>query len=155
MAKVGRWDNTIFPRKWRQQRSYQTECFFLHTDHKLKATWWANKGGDHHYSKQLTGILPINWIDNLLICKAQDGKGHGRRFDMGEKPSGVDKPVSRPGKTSIEDVTVQYVKEVKSPYCIRGKVGETRTMPRNRAERLEAKGKVKIISEVQECQIQM
>ena len=35
--------------------------------------------------KQLTKILPINWIENVLICKAQEGKGHGRKCDRGGK----------------------------------------------------------------------
>jgi len=85
VAKVSRWNKTIWPKNWGTQKSYQTECFFLHTDHKLKAQWWGNSGGDHHYSKQLTKTLPINWIENLMICKAQEGKGHGAKKDKGGK----------------------------------------------------------------------
>lgn len=81
VARVERWNGTIWPKHWESQKSFQTECFFLHTDHRLKAKWWGNKGGDHHYSKQLTKVLPINWIDKLKICKAQEGKGHGKRKD--------------------------------------------------------------------------
>jgi glycosyltransferase involved in cell wall biosynthesis len=83
VARVIRWNNKIFPEKWGVQKSYQTECFITHTDHKNKARWWGNKGGDHFYSKQLTRILPINWIENLIVCKAQEGKGHGKRLDSG------------------------------------------------------------------------
>lgn len=86
VARVERWNGTIWPKHWQGQKSFQTECFLLHTEHRLKAKWWGNKGGDHHYSKQLTRILPINWIDKLLICKAQEGKGHGRKLDQGGKP---------------------------------------------------------------------
>jgi hypothetical protein len=85
VAKVVRWDGVVFPKNWGFQKSYQTECFFIHTDHKRKGKWWGGKGGDHHYSKQLTKVLPINWIDKLLICKAQEGKGHGKRLDKGGK----------------------------------------------------------------------
>lgn len=83
VGHVIRWNNTIWPRNWKEQKSYQTECFFLHTDHRLKAKWWGHRGGDHNYSKQLTKILEINWIDNLIICRAQEGKGNGKKLDKG------------------------------------------------------------------------
>lgn len=83
IAHVMRWDNKIFPDNWGKiDKGFQTECFFLHTDHKLKARWWANKGDDGYYSKQLLKVMPVNWIENLLVCKAQTGKGHGRREDL-------------------------------------------------------------------------
>jgi hypothetical protein len=85
VARVERWDGVIFPSKWGEQNTFQTEIFFIHTDHSHKAKWWGNKGGDHYYSKQLTRIMPINWIDNLITVKAQEGKGHGYRFDKGSK----------------------------------------------------------------------
>ena len=79
VGRVERWNGTIWPRGWKTQRSFQTECFFVHASHKMKANWWGHKGGDHYYSKQLTKKLPIHWIDNLIICKAQEGKGHGKK----------------------------------------------------------------------------
>jgi glycosyltransferase involved in cell wall biosynthesis len=86
VCHVMRWNNKIFPEKWLVQKSFQTECFIVHTDYGRKAKWWSNKGGDHYYSKQLTQILPINWIENILICKIQEGlKGHGNRYDAGFK----------------------------------------------------------------------
>jgi hypothetical protein len=85
VARVIRWNGVVFPKEWKVQKSYQTECFFLHTDHKHKAKWWGNLGGDHHYSKQLTRIMPINWIENLTICRAQEGKGRGKRLDVDGK----------------------------------------------------------------------
>jgi hypothetical protein len=85
IARVVRWNGVVFPKDWGKQCSYQTECFFLHTDHKSKAKWWAHLGGDHDYSKKLTRILPQNWIDNLTVCRAQTGKGHGRRLDINGK----------------------------------------------------------------------
>ena len=72
----------IFP----EQRTFQTECFFLHTDHKRKAQWWPNLGGDHDYSGKLTRVLPINWIDGITIAQAQERKGCGERLDAGNKP---------------------------------------------------------------------
>lgn len=81
VAHVRRWNNTVWPKHWGTQISYQTECFFLHTDHKHKAKWPGNRNGDHYYSKQLTKILPINWIDELTACKAQSGKGNGKKLD--------------------------------------------------------------------------
>lgn len=83
VARVIRWNETIWPKKWGEQKSYQTECFLLHTDHKAKAQWWAHLGGDHDYSRKLTKVLPINWIDNLIVCRAQEGKGHGKKLDEG------------------------------------------------------------------------
>ena len=85
VGRVTRWNGVIFPSQWGKQKSFQTEIFFLHADHKKKAKWWGNKGGDHHYTKQLTRVLPINWIDNLMICVAQEGKGHGKKIDKGNK----------------------------------------------------------------------
>lgn len=82
VCRVVRWNGKVVPEKWGVQRSYQTECFMVHTDHKKKAKWWANLGGDHDYSKKLTRVLPINWIENLIVCRAQTGKGHGRRLDV-------------------------------------------------------------------------
>lgn len=81
VCHVMRWNNKIFPEKWGEQKSFQTECFFIHTDYVNKAKWWANKGGDHYYTRQLTEILPINWIENILLCRAQEGKGHGNKLD--------------------------------------------------------------------------
>lgn len=96
VGRVERWNGTIWPRNWGAQKSYQTECFFMHTDHKSRAKWWGHRGGDHHYSKQLTKVLPVNWIDDLLICKAQEGKGHGRKLDKGgTKPVFNIKPDSK------------------------------------------------------------
>ena len=148
IGHVIRWDNTIWPKTWGVQKSFQTECFFLHTDHKDKASWWANKGGDHYYTKQLTSQLPINWIDEIIIAKAQEGKGNGKRYDLGERPSiqNTNTP-ERPGNICFQDVLIEFLKEIKTPKALRGKVGEIKTMQRMRAERLESKGKVRILSE--------
>jgi glycosyltransferase involved in cell wall biosynthesis len=84
VTRVIRWEGTVWPKKWRTQRSFQTECFFLHTDHKKRSNWWANKGGDHYYSRKITNQLDINWIEGVPIVKAQEGKSHGRRIDLGQ-----------------------------------------------------------------------
>lgn len=81
VSRVIRWNEKIFPNHWMKQNSFQTECFLIHTDYKKKAKWWGNKGGDHHYSRQLTRVMPINWIDDLVVCRLQESKGHGKRLD--------------------------------------------------------------------------
>ncbi len=129
-----------FPDKWGSQKSYQTECFFLHTDHKGKAKWWGNRGGDHHYSKQLTRILPINWIENLLICKAQEAKGHGNKLDLGLKKAHrkLDWPADKP---------ICVLGLIKQPYGAkeeRIRQGELKYMPYEAAACLEKDGFVKI-----------
>ena len=55
VARVKRWNNKIFPASWGSAKSFQTECFFLHTDHKNLAQWWGNLGGDHDYSQKKIG----------------------------------------------------------------------------------------------------
>lgn len=83
VAHVKRWGNKIMPPEWGDARKgFQTECFFLHTDHKNKARWWGNKNGDGNYSLKLLKTMPVNWIENLLVCKAQEGKGFGNRTDL-------------------------------------------------------------------------
>jgi hypothetical protein len=146
VCHVQRWEGTIWPAKWGNQRSFQTECFFLHTDHKNKARWWANKGGDHHYTSQLTAQMQINWIDEIIMCKAQEGKGHGKRFDLGGRPNNPNlaKGPARPGSVCLQDVKAIFLKEIKTPSSLRGKPGDVKIMPRMRAERLAIKGKVRI-----------
>lgn len=130
----------IFPDKWGSQKSYQTECFFLHTDHKGKAKWWGNKGGDHYYSKQLTRILPINWIDNLIICQAQEAKGHGLKKDTGGKL--IKYAPSWPGDKMIPVVGLTRVNRGPRNEWIR--CGEVKHMKYEAAARLEKEKKVKI-----------
>ncbi|KPK95634.1 hypothetical protein AMJ80_04475 [bacterium SM23_31] len=139
IAKVKRWNNVIFPRHWGSQKSYQTECFFLHTDHRLKAKWWGNKGGDHNYSKQLTKILPINWIEKLLICEAQEGKGHGLKLDKGAKR--VQKP-DLPPDTKVAVLGLRKHMTGKRSDWI--KPGQIRYMSYGIASKLEKLEKVKI-----------
>ena len=140
IGRVQRWGSTVWPKTWGTQRSYQTECFFLHTDHKHKAKWWNKKGGDHHYSKQLTDQLPINWIDNLLIAKAQDGKGRGYRLDMGEE-----RVLRKRGRNDL--VAVKFLKRVRTPKECRGDAGEIKSLRMCRAMDLESRGRVIILDE--------
>jgi hypothetical protein len=139
IAKVKRWKNTVFPKKWKNQKSYQTECFMLHTDHRLKAKWWGNKGGDHYYSKQLTKILPINWIEDLIICEAQEGKGHGKKLDKGKKRT------PRPELPPDAKVTVlglrKHLRGKRSQWI---RMGQYKVMNYRLASQLEKEGKVKI-----------
>lgn len=85
VARADRGNGRIWPKTWKGQKVFQTECFMLHTKWRKLGKWWAKQGGDHYYTKQITKKLPINWIDNLIVCKAQEGKGKGRRLDKGEK----------------------------------------------------------------------
>ena len=81
MRKRGK--TVIFPKHWKNQLSFQTECFALWSDIAIKYKWWANKGGDHHYTRKITRKkTPIKWHD-ILATQAQEIKGHGRRYDAG------------------------------------------------------------------------
>jgi len=72
----------IIPENWKGSNiGYQTESFFLHTDHRDKARWKSNVAGDIDYSRQLTKIMPINWI-NTIACKTQVVKGMGEGSGM-------------------------------------------------------------------------
>lgn len=140
VGKVERWNGTVWPRKWGEQKSYQTECFFVHTDHRYKARWWGGKGGDHHYSKQLTKIMPVNWIEDLMICKAQEGKGHGRKLDKGGTRPDYSKAL-RP------DQKIPVIGLVRNRSGIRDErinQGELKRIKYEAALRLEAEGKIKI-----------
>lgn len=130
----------MFPDKWRIQKSYQTECFFLHTDHKKKAKWWGNLGGDHNYSKQLTRVLPINWIEKLVIAQAQERKGHGSKLDVGqEKP---DYSNAYPPSQKVPCLGFLPVRSSNREACI--KQGEFKLMRYDIAYALEQQGKIKI-----------
>lgn len=139
VARVKRWDNTIFPRRWGIQKSFQTECFFVYTDYRLKAKWWGNKNGDHNYSKQLTKILPINWIEDLIICKAQQGKGYGWKLDATGKTRHTKIYKSN---DLIPVMGLISVKKGKSKDWIRQ--GKLKMIPYERAIELEKQKKVKI-----------
>lgn len=138
IGHVVRWNGIKFPKQWRIQKSFQTECFFLHTDHKGKAKWWPNKGGDHDYSKKLTRILPINWIDDLIISKAQEGKGHGKKIDKGGRPA---KRVLPP-ETKVPVLFLR--RNMSGKRAQWGRQGEFKIMTFHEAESLERQGKVKI-----------
>ena len=139
VCRVIRWNGVVFPKDWGTQISYQTECFFLHTDHKRKAKWWGHLGGDHHYSKQLTRILPINWIDNLIICKAQTGKGRGKRLDKDGRflTKANIKPES---KISVLGI-IPYKRGHQKDWIRQGQV---KNIPFALASQLEKEGKIKI-----------
>jgi len=142
ICHVMRWNFEIFPKRWKDpQFGAQTECFMIHTKHKNLAQWWDNKGGDYDYSRKIQALLPSNFIDTIISCKPQEGKGNGKCNDLGRNAP------ERPGNICFQDVLIEFIKEIKTPKALRGKVGDVRTMQRMRAERLEAKGKVRILSE--------
>lgn len=82
VVKVERWDGIVFPKNWKKQRSFQTECFVARRALAKTAKWWSDKGGDHHYSKKLVQRASLEWHD-IKVVAAQEGKGHGRRVDVG------------------------------------------------------------------------
>jgi hypothetical protein len=139
VGRVERWNKTLWPKNWGYQKSFQTECFFMHTDYRFKSKWWGNKGGDHYYSKQLTKILPINWMDKLLICKAQEGKGHGRKLDKGGK---IVKHINIDPESKIPVLGLR--KNMSGPRAEWIKRSEMKYMRYETALRLEKLGKVKI-----------
>lgn len=86
----------VFPRGWGHQRSFQTECFMVHTSCSMLGRWPVNKGGDHTYTRSLTQYLPIVWVDGVIIARAQEGKGHGRRQDARGHQRCADLPPEQP-----------------------------------------------------------
>jgi len=80
-GKVTRWNGVVFPQS-RQQKGFQTEIFCTWSKVAKSAKWWSEKGGDHYYTKQLTKMHDIRFTD-VMIAKAQEGKGHGKRVDIG------------------------------------------------------------------------
>lgn len=140
VARVQRWNKTIWPKHWGSQRSFQTECFFMHTDYRHKAKWWGNRGGDHHYSKQLTKVLPTNWIENLIICKAQEGKGHGRKLDKGGVKVDYSKSYSPDKKVAVLGLNRHYI----GPRSQWFRQGQIVRLKYALALELEKQGKLKI-----------
>lgn len=137
--RVHRWNNSIYPMKWKAQKTFQTECFILHTSHKDIGRWWSRRGGDHYYTKQITDILPINWIDDIIVCRSQEGKGHGIRMDAGQM---IGNRMSGHAKSAFLPMTVLFIETVKFPNDARGKAGEIKNVPQYRAYQLEHRGKV-------------
>jgi glycosyltransferase involved in cell wall biosynthesis len=149
VGRSQRADGIIYPKNWKNQESFQTECFFLHTKHKNKATWWHNRAGDHNYSSQLTKILPINWIDNLIICTAQAGKGFGKRMDLDDQK----KFYRKGGKRSVcgargsraDYYFVHYLQDVKGDQRTQGSRGENRWIHKDYATILVGQGRIKVL----------
>jgi len=151
VARVQRWNKVIFPKEWGKQRGYQTECFFLHADHRGKARWWSKRGGDHNYSKQLTQKLKINWIDGIIICKAQMAKGRGLRYDLDQQVefkeytslNRISAADSRHEKRIL--VRVLFNERVFGRSVMRGLPGQVKKIPLRYAVKLEKTGSVKIL----------
>ena len=136
VCRVVRWNGTVHPAGWKKQKTFQTECFMIHTDHKNVGRWWSELGGDHNYTEQLTDKLPINWIENLIVCKAQEGKGHGKRLDK----NGKQKKTDITGRVSVFGIRANRT----GARFERIRQGEFKLMPIDAAEALEARGIVKI-----------
>lgn len=112
IGKVQRWPvrgysgdgeapRVVFPKRWGTQKSFQTECFLVHTSVACLGEWPSSKGGDHAYSKRLTRKVGCNWVKGVTIARAQEAKGHGRRLDMGR---------SRPERGILDPQTVVVCK---------------------------------------------
>jgi len=142
VVRVKRWGSSIWPKTWGSQTSYQTECFILHTKHKNLAKWWDKKGGDHNYSKQITRKLAINWIDGIIICKAQEGKGHGNRFDLGESKNSVSNTANGIEPPDRTLVNILFRVCIRFPQECKGREGEVKQIPLWRAKLLEAQQRI-------------
>jgi len=146
ICRVRRWNGTVWPRAWGKCKSFQTECMMLHTDHKLKWKWNANIAGDHYYSRQATKELHINWIDGLIACEAQKGKGLGQRIDLNDW-SDKKKRISHVGARNLgPPVKVQYIRKTHGRKNERGLKGEVKIIPEKYAKRLEKVGRVVILN---------
>jgi hypothetical protein len=91
VAKVIRWNGQIFPKNWKKQKSFQTECFVIWSGIAKKYKWWSEKGGDHYFTRQITRTVDIKWHDHV-IAEAQNGKGHGKRIDINNEPVKTELP---------------------------------------------------------------
>jgi len=140
VAKSDRGGGNIWPKYWKNQKSFQTQCFFLHTDYKDKAVWWSKRAGDHYYSKQLTDTMSINWIDKLVIARAQEGKGCGLRADFGENQHTIHQ------KSNLKMVPVYYFKNVKGPVGARGNIGDIKVIDSKLANKLIQKKMAKFVN---------
>lgn len=150
VAKVARLGK-IFPISFGEdyKKSFQTECFLLHTSHKNKAKWWDQTGGDHYYSSQLTAIMPVNWIDGLMVCEAISGKGYGKQLDFHEQEVYArTHSITRfcgARKDNADMVLVKYLHEVKgNPRCA-GLKNAQRWIHKDYAEVLLSQGKIEIL----------
>lgn len=152
VAKVSRLGK-IFPISFGEEhkKSFQTECFLLHTSHKNKATWWDQTGGDHYYTSQLTAKMPVNWVDNLMICEAISGKGYGKRLDYQEQEVFARHKsittVCGDRKYDSNFVFVKYLHQVKgNPNCA-GLKNAQRWIHKDYADELLKQGKVEVLKQ--------
>lgn len=93
IGRVSRGGDIVWPQSWKNQKSFQTECFCMWSDIAKKGKWWADKGGDHHYTRQLTKRYSLTWVDMMLV-QAQNGKSHGALIDL--DGSEMDRDTYRP-----------------------------------------------------------
>ncbi len=91
--------------------------------------WWSDKGGDHHYTKQISRLCKLSWHD-IVIARACVGKGHGRREDIRE--------VQVEKLSPDTEVWCKYIKRIGSPTSM------LKQMALSRAEVLEEEGIARI-----------
>ena len=121
----------IFPKHWKAQKSYQTECFATWSDIAKKYKWWSQKGGDHQYTRKITRKgTPVKWHD-ILATQAQLVKGHGRRLD-----ATGDLAYKR---GMLDPNTEVYFKMFKNNKGRKQKINQVIQLPAPEAEKMEAK----------------
>lgn len=82
-GQVARWGDKVWNTDSKvTHRQFQTECFCAWSTIAKKGEWWSGKGGDHHYTRQLVKQARPQWHE-VLIARAQEGKGSGKRVDVG------------------------------------------------------------------------
>ena len=82
--------------------------------------------------------MPVNWIENLLVCKAQTGKGHGRQTDL----NGIEPKCNlNPSDKVVVLALRPYRKGLKRDWLMQG---EKKWLDYSMASMLEKDGVVKI-----------
>jgi len=89
-GQVARWGDKIWNTDpHADKRQFQTECFAVRGTVAKKAQWWSEKSGDHYYTRQLLRQVSTRWHE-VLIAQAQEGKGNGKRVDVGGEERDLD-----------------------------------------------------------------
>ncbi len=128
----------IFPKHWKNQLSFQTECFALWSDIAKRYRWWSQKGGDHQYTRKITRKgTAIKWHD-VLATQAQEVKGHGRRQDAGGNMAY--KPGMLDPETEVYFKMFRNEKKKKINQLIKVPAGEAEIMEKHGMGRITYKG---------------
>ena len=112
VGKVTRWNDQVFPKSWKVQRSFQTECFCVWSEVAKKYKWWSEKGGDHNYTRKITRDHDIRWRDVMIatVQNLDNSKGHGRRMDVDNTEMATYKEIADDEKVYIKLEKPRYGK---------------------------------------------